>query len=337
MKTTNILLLLALLILTFNSNSYSQSGNVTDFLPLQVGNVWVYQHSSFGQPPCYCSKKIRIKLIGTNVYNGKTYFQSQISTIVNSCAVGCERGFLPFDSLLRVDSSNGKVLKYMPGAGCITPNETLLDSLKARLNDTIWVYCEHPVWYSTYICSDTNNITIFGSSRPVRRYKILGFESGWSRTYAKGIGLTVSSCYTVFCNGNTQLLGCVINGVVYGDTNFLVGINKISSEVPSEFSLSQNYPNPFNPSTKIRFAIPPPAKAGQVMEGGRGRIISLIIYDILGREIQTLVNEQLSPGTYEVDFDGTKYSSGVYYYRFTVSTEHLTESFVETRRMVLIK
>ncbi len=107
------------------------------------------------------------------------------------------------------------------------------------------------------------------------------------------------------------------------------GIKNISSEIPKEFSLSQNYPNPFNPKTKIRFEIPP-------LEGARGRIVKVFIYDILGREITTLVNEQLSPGTYEVDFDPGKsgqagFTSGVYYYSL------ITESFKETKRMVFIK
>jgi len=106
--------------------------------------------------------------------------------------------------------------------------------------------------------------------------------------------------------------------------NIFVGVNKFKTEVPQKFHLSQNYPNPFNPTTNIRFDLPPSPQ-------GEGLGVRVIIYDILGREIQTLVNEQLSPGTYEVEFDGTNYSSGVYYYSL------IAGEFTQTKRMVLIK
>ncbi len=119
--------------------------------------------------------------------------------------------------------------------------------------------------------------------------------------------------------------------VNYTTGNVPIGIQQISSEVPSGYKLLQNYPNPFNPSTKIQFSIPPPAKAGQVMEGNRGRTTTLIIYNILGSEIQTLVNENLLPGTYEADWDASNFPSGVYCYRLS------SGDFTETRKMILVK
>ncbi len=313
------LVLTALLI--FTSNIFSQSGNIADYLPLQVGNVWVYQHSTYGSPPCYCSKKIRVKVTGTTVYNGKTYFQNQVANQIISCPRSCDIGFLPYDSLMRVDTASGKVLRYAPGAGCITANELMLDSLKARKNDTIRVYCQPPLWYLTYVCSDTNNITFFGSSKQARIFSVLGFEGGWTRTYLKGIGLIRNNCYAVSCNGFTELQGCVINGVVYGDTGFVVGINQISSEIPENFSLFQNYPNPFNPVTKIKFDI----------GGSSAAQTFLYVYDILGNEIAVLVNEQLHPGSYEADWDASAFPSGIYYYKIEAG------SFSDTKKMVLIK
>lgn len=102
------------------------------------------------------------------------------------------------------------------------------------------------------------------------------------------------------------------------------GIKRISGNIPESFSLFQNYPNPFNPSTRIKFQAPPTLPEGEA-------IIKLVIYDILGNEIATLVNEQLKPGSYEVEWDGSNYPSGVYFYKL------ITESFSETRKMVLIK
>ncbi len=100
-----------------------------------------------------------------------------------------------------------------------------------------------------------------------------------------------------------------------------IGIQQISSEVPQKFALHQNYPNPFNPFTKIRFDI----------SGKSVAQTYLYVYDILGQEVATLVNDQLKPGTYEVDWDGTNYTSGVYFYKL-ISTD-----YSETKRMILIK
>ena len=112
--------------------------------------------------------------------------------------------------------------------------------------------------------------------------------------------------------------------------SFPVPVKTEGNKIPESFSLSQNYPNPFNPSTKIQFSIPP-------LEGVGGRMVRVFVYNILGNEVATLVNEQLSPGTYEIEFNGTNYPSGVYYYQLTVSNEQLTIAFKETKKMILIK
>lgn len=101
------------------------------------------------------------------------------------------------------------------------------------------------------------------------------------------------------------------------------GVKKISIEIPNKFELYQNYPNPFNPKTKIRFSIP--EVRDQMSE------VRLVVCNILGREVETLVNDKLSPGIYEVEWDGTNYSSGVYFYKLTAS------EFIETRKLVLLK
>ena len=98
-----------------------------------------------------------------------------------------------------------------------------------------------------------------------------------------------------------------------------VGIININSEIPNEFSLGQNYPNPFNPATKIKFALHNKSFA------------NLVIYDGLGREVETIVNEQLNPGSYEADWNASKFPSGVYFYKLT------TGDFSKTNKMLLIK
>jgi hypothetical protein len=97
------------------------------------------------------------------------------------------------------------------------------------------------------------------------------------------------------------------------------GIQPITNGIPRVYSLAQNYPNPFNPSTKISFALP---KAGNV---------ELKIYDILGREVTTLVNEFRIAGNYTVDFNAANLASGVYFYRIK------SGDFIDTKKMVLMK
>ena len=86
-------------------------------------------------------------------------------------------------------------------------------------------------------------------------------------------------------------------GIDYVNNN-VTGFEQIGNEIPLVYSLSQNYPNPFNPTTKINFAIP---KQG---------LVTLRIYDVLGREVRTLVNEVKAAGYHTVDFDGSQFSSG---------------------------
>jgi hypothetical protein len=86
--------------------------------------------------------------------------------------------------------------------------------------------------------------------------------------------------------------------------------------------LRQNYPNPFNPVTAIIFTVP---------ESTTGDILSLQIYDIMGREIATLANDRFMPGEYTVYFDGTSYPTGVYFYRLILGNSILTQ------RMLLLK
>ena len=99
----------------------------------------------------------------------------------------------------------------------------------------------------------------------------------------------------------------------------LTGLTQNSGEIPTKYALMQNYPNPFNPTTKIRFDLPKSTHA------------KLIIYDILGREVTTLVNEKLNVGSYEVSWSAGSYPSGVYYYRLE------TNDYSSVKKMLMIK
>ncbi|MFA5010346.1 MAG: T9SS type A sorting domain-containing protein [Ignavibacteria bacterium] len=129
-----------------------------------------------------------------------------------------------------------------------------------------------------------------------------------------------SDLYSICFINNTT--GWVSGGwtEVYKTTNGgNVFISNISNEIPDSYCLFQNYPNPFNPATIIRF---------QVKET---KYVTLKIFDILGKEIQTLVSEKHTPGLYEVFWDASAFPSGVYFYRM------ITDGFSETKRMILVR
>jgi photosystem II stability/assembly factor-like uncharacterized protein len=100
---------------------------------------------------------------------------------------------------------------------------------------------------------------------------------------------------------------------------FITGIQPSQNNIPDRFSLSQNYPNPFNPSTKISYDLP--------LSG----FVKLMIYDVMGKVVQTLVNQKQNAGTYEVNWDASSFPSGVYFYKLQAG------DFVETKKLVLIK
>jgi hypothetical protein len=99
----------------------------------------------------------------------------------------------------------------------------------------------------------------------------------------------------------------------------IISVRNISSEIPESYSLMQNYPNPFNPTTVIKWSLKEAA------------FVTLKIYDVMGREVGTYVNEKLNIGIYETTFDGSDLSSGVYYYKLQAG------NFTDTKKMMLIK
>jgi photosystem II stability/assembly factor-like uncharacterized protein len=99
-----------------------------------------------------------------------------------------------------------------------------------------------------------------------------------------------------------------------------IGIVPVSNNIPERFQLNQNYPNPFNPVTNIIFDV---AKTTDV---------KLVIYDLLGKEVETLVNKQMQPGTYKTDWNAAEFPSGIYFYKLTTE-----DGFVETKKMILVK
>jgi subtilisin family serine protease len=166
--------------------------------------------------------------------------------------------------------------------------------------------------------------------------KYQSLSSGIGRTQAGGTNgrdvanVIGSGPYSIPANGEITIAFALIGGNNLSDLQAnavaarnkytsLVGITNYNSELPSDFSLSQNYPNPFNPTTNIKFSIANPG------------LTSLKIYNTLGKEVASLVNEYLQAGSYDADWNASGNSSGVYFYRLQAN------GFVQTKRMLLIK
>ncbi len=282
---------------------YSLDTAAAKYYPLAVGNTWTY--SGFGYP-CCGPIRYREKITGTIVTNGHFYFILTTTQSTGNSAT----------SYIRLDSAKGMMALYETSGCTWLQNETAKDSLSSRKGDSSRYNCDNLFYYR---CTDTMPGQVFGINKQKKVFSWTNyFEAGATRTFAKDIGLVSSTSFGHTNSTTINLVGCYINGILYGDTT-LTGITLTSNEVPDKFSLSQNYPNPFNPATNIKFQIP------------RAGFVKLIIFDVLGKEVQTLVNQQLSTGTYEADFNGSSLPSGVYYYKVEA------ESYTETKKMVLIK
>jgi hypothetical protein len=128
----------------------------------------------------------------------------------------------------------------------------------------------------------------------------------------------VGDTVKIFCPGGSSQAATTLNFDYLGCGPVVTNIEP-NTNSPLLYKLTQNYPNPFNPTTKITYALP---RAGNV---------SLIVYDVLGREVLRLVNEYKNVGTYTVDFDGTNFASGVYFYRI------VADEFTDIKKMLLVK
>jgi len=144
------------------------------------------------------------------------------------------------------------------------------------------------------------------------RWNVIGWNCTYDTIRHSGTGLSVVyDSLTLLTNAQW--------GVVNPPPCTLVELKEISGNIPTEYKLYENYPNPFNPSTTIKFDLP------------RESLVKITIYDIIGREVEVLVNESKEPGRYEILWDASKYSSGAYMYKIEA------KDFTDVKKMILVK
>ena len=154
-----------------------------------------------------------------------------------------------------------------------------------------------------------------------------GERKGWvSINFIPGFGTTTETQHYSFIDKNLSPGKYIyrLKQIDFDGSYEYSSVVEAEIVLPNKFVLEQNYPNPFNPVTKIRYQIP---KVGVSLI----KPVQLIIYDILGNEVATLVNEEKQPGVYEVDFNASKLSSGIYFY------ELKSEGFRSVKKMALMK
>ncbi len=274
------------------------NANAQELAPLELNNFWVFNYNS--------NIHRRVTIVDTNyiidsiIYN-KTKWQSNFST---------DSGFI----FMRLTDSNYYAVRL--DTSYPAPNhEKLYYKKNAVLGDT-W---ENPGEFfpMVYTIVDTQRINVFGQMVTVKRMDIdaslLYFIEYWTEEFgvlSRTQQPSPSPLYT--------LRGCVIDGVAYGDTSFVVTVAD-DFEPANDFNVEQNYPNPFNPSTTMKYNIP---AAG---------IVKFVVYNSLGEKIRELVNEWQSAGSYNINFTAKDIPSGVYFYVLQYNNN------IQTKKMVLLK
>lgn len=300
-------------------------------LPFQPGTQWQYSNTGFGTLGVVMER-----------ISGMTYDSMLIKIFCDSLKMNDTRVFLDSNQLTRLavgyDSSGAThfALGTSPGFyGAGGNYSTMSDMIK------------YLAWNMGFTNTSLNNLLdtlhfvrnyAFGDTTAWQglAWQINYLRHGFPKKYiwkdGQTTGYTSFVCWVKETNTGVVVMSNSSNAVDPVGIDILrvlnpiltsIGISNISNEVPEKFSLYQNYPNPFNPVTKIKFDVP--------AERIGNSFYRLFVYDALGKQVSTLVNEKLSPGSYEVEFNGQDFSSGIYYYKL------YSENFSQIKKMVLLK
>lgn len=277
--------------------------DLVNYYPLQPGNLWVYNGFIWTYPDYETYQLVRKVNDAVIKTNQKTYYE------IEEYLAGSGYTSKYYE---RIDSVNAKVYRFDEDS-VQSGQEYLLDDLRAETGDSVKSYRFNMTPYSVIYSADT---TFYQQETHYKRY-YADFLMGYTYDLVKNFGIT--RVYNTFDFGSDDrtLKGAIINGILYGDTT-ITGIDDDNNSVNS-FSLAQNYPNPFNPVTTIGYSISKPG------------YVTLKVFDVLGNEVTTLVNEVKASGSFSVVFDAGNLSSGVYMYQLK------TGSLIQTRKMLLLK
>jgi hypothetical protein len=231
-------------------------------------------------------------------------------------------------SLAGLTSSQNKLRFELRTDGSITKDGWYVDDI------SIYVFAVVPVELSSFTATALNNSVelkwvtsseLNNSGFEIQR-KTLGDNSQWTKIgFVQGSGSTNEPVTYSFTDKNPER---GINLYRLKQIDFDGGYKIFNSvavnfNLPVKFALEQNYPNPFNPSTRIQYAV------GNLPDGKAGsQLVQLKVYDVLGNEVATLVNEEKQPGVYEVEFNASGLSSGMYFYKLQFGSQTITKKML---------
>lgn len=260
--------------------------------------------------------------------------QSDPAGIISSEFFGFNNGYSPVSQL---NYGKGYWVK-MSAAGTIWVNDAKAAKLQSKVIPESWgkiVISDISGNSATLYSSDKSDGSVFTEMPPMPPVGVFDvrFSSNKFAEVLSGTGKKINISGAVFpvkihASGTDLSVYNPISGesyLVLDGNEILIADENIKSlevstaEIPDDYSLYQNYPNPFNPKTTIRVAIPELSK------------VTLKIYDVVGREVETLVNKELEPGYYNFAWNASSYASGVYIYRV------IAGDFVQTKKLVLLK
>ncbi len=263
---------------------------------LEIGNLWVYT-----QIPYPYHEKSYENVVGDTIINELEYAVIKFSYDNSN-----------FHNYLYERADSSRLFIY--GAYVNDTTETVFVDFSLEVGDSV----------NHYVITNKDSITIWGETLQ-KICLTFDFPSlvHYDDCYIETIGLLTREAYGPALGGGyeQELKAARIGNLIYGDTT-LLAVEKTNLIIPSEFMLYQNYPNPFNPSTVISYELP--------VSGN----VKITVYDILGKEVTTLVNNELQPaGMHKIEFDSEKYglSSGVYFYTLQ------TENNYQVKKMLLLK
>jgi len=196
--------------------------------------------------------------------------------------------------------------------------------------------------YNGPLCNGNYPSSRYIGIHPVTYFNIYTTEKRYTRdilpyshqghSYGKNLGAVLTFSQTSTGGSSITIQGCVIKGIVYGDTTLpITPIEQITNDVPEKYYLSQNYPNPFNPVTKIKFEIPYSSNRTSDLN------VNLRIYNINGIEIANIFNGEINPGVYEANWNAGDYPSGIYIYRLEIFDPGSKRIFTNSRKMIFLK
>jgi len=287
-----------ILLLTIFSPLVAQI-DTTNWYPLSIGNKWQFSYyESISE-----SSFITIEVMGDTTFNQKKYFILKSWNGLTYQRVENNNYVYEFSP-----NTNQEYIRY----NFVSPDKSIwdLDSISGQ--------------YGIY-STEQHYVPIYGDSLKSKIYNFAYIDTnstppdtswgpmvdGTAIYISKGVGITVYEQGIAY----GKLQGAIINGKLFGT---IITVNNDKKNVDN-YRLTQNYPNPFNPTTTISYSLP---KTG---------FVRLKVYDLLGREVESLVNKEQVKGNYKIEFNAFTLSSGIYFYNLQ------SGNFSETKKMVIMR